>query len=521
MTVGDILSTTANRDPHKVGLVFGHYRFTWSEVNSRVNRLANGLLRLGLKRQDRVAILSRACNQYMEFNLACAKAGLVQVALNHWSLGKELVHPISDSGARALVVHEEFVDRVKECSSQLGSVEYYIGIGGKHTYPTDVETIIRENPDHEPDSAVNGDDLYCLCYTSGTTGKPKGVMFDHNSVVAGTRTLALQSRIWSGDTFLMIIPFCFASHGASRFHAVLVGARCIVLNFEASEVLEAIQREEVSYMHIGPTALKMLLDHPHLGDYRVNSMRRMWITGGALSPELWDAAERVFGPVVAPTLGMTENLSCGAWFERNDLAAVSADVAHRLKNSVGKPCAGVRVRVVNEAGKDVARNGQDVGELLVRSDTLMKGYWNLPEQSAAALEDGWLHTGDIVSISEDGYVFFRDRKREMIKSGGMMVFPLEIEALIQSHPAVQHCAVIGVPHEKWGETPKAFVVLRAGMKTTANELMDLCRKNMASYKKPASIEIVEQLPFTVSGKVSKAELRKLTETPSSQCPPAR
>ena len=246
MLIGDIIRTTASRDPNKVGLIFGDRRFTWRQVDSRTNSLANGLLKLGLRKGDRIAILSRACNEYMEFTLATAKAGLVQVALNHWSLGKELLHPINNSGARALLVHREFSDRIKDISPQLDSVEYFIGLGEGHPYPYDFETLIGENSTEEPQVKVAPEDLYCLCYTSGTTGRPKGAMFTHDAIVKATYALALELQINRADVFLMVIPFCFASHGASRFHAVLVGATCVILNFEAEAAVEAIEKEKVS-----------------------------------------------------------------------------------------------------------------------------------------------------------------------------------------------------------------------------------------------------------------------------------
>jgi len=234
----------------------------------------------------------------------------------------------------------------------------------------------------------------------------------------------------------------------------------------------------------------------------------MWVTGGALPASLWDRADQVVGPVAAPCLGMTENLSCEVWFDRRELAGASPEKVRQLRESVGEPIPGVEIRVVRDDGTEVAHDGKEVGEIILRSDMLMQGYWNLPEETPKAIRNGWLYTDDLVTIDEDGYVFFKERRREMIKSGGIMVFPLEIEALLQSHPAVLHCAVIGVPHEKWGETPKALVMLRPGTKATAEELMELCRKNMASYKKPSSIDIVDNLPFTVSGKIKKAELKQ-------------
>lgn len=504
MLVGDIIRTTAARYPNKVGIIYGDKRYTWHEVNARVNGLANGLLALGLNKQDRVAMLSRNCNQYLEFYLATAKAGLVAVPLNTWFKGKELSHLINDSGARALIVDQNYLNVTKTLN--VDTVEYYIGFGDEHPYPHDLESLIRENWKEEPRVEIDEGDLFALGYTSGTTARPKGAMLTHKNSVAGVIRQAVEWRVKPHSVYLLHAPMFFGAGGGGRLHAVLQGATCVITTSEAETVLRTIERERITHFSMSPTPIKRLVDHPDVEKYDLSSVHVIGLTGAPHSVAEIRRIEEVFGHVWYSEWGMTESCNAGSTLQPEEVA-IKGPTAKRMA-SVGKAQLGVEIRVVNENGQDITPDGKEAGEVIMRGDHVMVGYWNMPEETANTLKNGWLYSGDMATMDEDGYIYIVDRKKDMIISGGVNIAPREIEEVIYTHPAVAHCAVIGVPDEKWGETPKAVVILKEAAKATENEIIELCRQNLASYKKPTSVDFVDSLPMTPTGKISKKDLRQ-------------
>lgn len=504
MLVGDMIRATAARYPEKVGIISGGDRYTWREVNQRVNGLAHGLIGMGLNKPDRVAILCRNSHQYLEFYLATAKAGLVAVPLNTWYREKELSYLINDSGARALVIDQDYLEVASKLETDC--VEHYLGFGESHPYPHDLETIIAENPHDEPEVSVDESDLFALSYTSGTTGKPKGTMITHRNCCAGVLIMVMELRIHPDSVYLLHAPMFFSAGGGGRLTTVLRGCRTIVMQYEVNAILRAIERERITHFTMSPTPIKRIADHPDVGKYDLTSVRMIGLTGAPHSIAEIRRIEEVFGHVWHSCWGMTETCSSGITLPPEEVE-IDGPLSRRMA-SVGKPMPGFDVRAVNEDGEDIARNGKETGELIIRGDAVTAGYWNMPEETAETVRDGWLYTGDVVTIDEDGYIYIVDRKKDMIKSGGILVSAREIEEVIYRHPAVAYCAVIGVPDEDWGETPKAIVVLKEGMKATENEIIELCRQNLASYKKPTSVDFSANLPLTSTGKILKKDIRE-------------
>lgn len=508
MLVGDIIRRTAAKHPDKAGVVFEDKRYTWEEVNRRVNCLANGLLQLGLQKQDRVAILSHNCNQYLEFYFATAKAGLIAVPLNTMFLGKELTFLLNDSGANTLITDTNYLNKVESVTSELPHIKHYIGLGDGHPFPYDFERLIAESPSDEPEVTINDEDLCVIAYTSGTTGRPKGAMVTHQASWVSANALAVEWRTKPHWNYLLPGPFFFAAANFGRYHAIMRGCTVVILRgWDAATVLQTIEREKINGFNGGPTVLARVVNHPDVGKYDLSSMRIIVVTGGPLPLPLWQKTEEIFGPIVFPAYGLTE--SCGGTLlQREDVSLEGPANLQRRTQSIGRAMIHTEARVVDETGKDVACNDREVGELLLRSDGMIKGYWNLPEETAKVLEGGWLHTGDLATMDEDRYIYIVDRKKDIIKSGGVQIWPREVEDVIYTHPAVLHCAVIGVPDEKWGETPKAVIALKKGAHVTEEEIIELCKQNLASFKKPTSVEFVDELPLTPSGKVLKRDLRK-------------
>lgn len=508
LLVGDTLRRTAAAYPKKTGVIFKDRKFSWHELNARANSLANAFLRLGLKKRDRVAMLSHNCSEYLEFLYAGARAGVVVVPTNIRLLGRQLTEMIRHSKPRGFIVHQDFAETLRglDIPDPAGGEPLIIGIGDSHPFNYDFEELIRENPAEEPVTGLDEGDLWMLAYTSGTTGKPKGVMISHKNAVMGAISMAHGIDLRPSDTYLLSGPFYFNSGGAFRTSATWVGSTIVIMTFKAESVLRTIERERVTCFHGGPTMLGMLVHHPNVHKYELGSVRAISATGSALPTTLWKKAEEIFGPVINVIYGMTENTGAGTILRREDVAVDDAAVSERRMSAAGRPMVNVDVRVVDETGNPVRPNGMEVGEIILRGDPVTKGYWNDPAETGQTIRDGWFYTGDAATVDEDGCIYVVDRKGDMIKSGGMRIYPREIEDVIYTHPAVLHCAVIRVPDEKWGETPKALIVLKGGETPAEEEFVRLCRQNLASYKKPTSIEFVDSLPMTDRGKILKRQL---------------
>jgi len=504
LLVGDILRITAAKYPRKVGLIFQDKQYTWQEVNARANSLAHALLGLGLEKQDKVAILSPNCNQYIEFYFATAKAGLVGVPLNTWFKGKELSYLIDNSGANTLVVHRDYIDVAK--SLDVSGIKNYIGLGDGHPYPYDLETLMRENPADEPEVEIDENDLFVLGYTSGTTGVPKGAMITHKNACTGIILRAFEWRVQPDSVYLLHAPMFFAAGGGARLNTVLRGCRTIIMTYNAEEILRTIEKEKVTHMSYSPTAIKRIVDHPDVNKYDLSSVRFIGLTGAPHSVAEITKIEQVFGHVWCSAWGLSESVNMGTTLQPEEVE-IEGPLARRV-GSIGKADMGIHLRVVDENGRDVAYDAKQTGEIIIRGDAITEGYFGMPEETAETIKDGWFYTGDMATVDEDGYLYIVDRKKDMIISGGINIYPREIEEVIYTHPAVSHCAVIGVPHAEWGETPKAVVVLREGMKATEDDIIEICRQNLASYKKPTSVDFVDSLPMTPSGKILKREVKE-------------
>ena len=507
MVFGDLITRSARRYPEKEGIVCEEKRFTWNQINQRVNKLVHALRRLGISKGDRVAILSDNCHQYWECYCAGGKSGMVLVPLNYRLVGRELLYILNNAEADTIIMGPEYVDTIRSVLGDLKYVRHLISFGDAQGDILSYEEFIQKELPDEPESDVDEFDLFLIMYTSGTTGLPKGVMITHKNVLTDALDDMYAYSMKKEDALLMTPPLYHAAGTAISYSAMYVGAKIVIMKrWEADHALELIDREQITTSWWNAAMLSDLLKSPLLNEKDHNSLRSVMYAGSPMPVELLKQAFPIFGKIFWGLYGLTENTSSATCLPIEEHFAEGPENKVRRLFSVGKELISLHVRVVNDRMEDI--KPAEVGEIIIKGDTVMKGYWKNPEATQETIKDGWLFTGDLARVDGDGYIYIVDRKKDMIISGGENIYSKEVEDVVNSHQAVLESSVIGVEDPKWGESVKAIVVLKPNEKLTAEELIDYCKKNMASYKKPKFVEFVDGLPRNPSGKVIKAELRE-------------
>lgn len=503
-TLKEMINGNAQKYPDKIAFIFENKSYTFKEVNQRINRLINALADLGVGKGDRVGILACNCSQCFEV-FGLAKAGRVCVPLNYRSVGRELAYLINNSEINTLILENEFVDVVSSIRHELDGVRNFICLDAALENMMGYEQLISRFPPNEPTDEVEADDPCVLFYSSGTTGRPKGAIHTHKSLIAETRVP--YRALGSNDIALCVMPFFHVGGSAAHmFPAFAYGATIVIhKKFDETLVLEAIEKEKVTYVFLVPAMIIRLLEHPNLSQYDLSSLRTIAYTGAPMPIEALKRGIGCFGQVFIQMLGQTETLNLTVLKKEDHKLEGSPKETKRLE-STGKPFREGEIRIVDEQGHDVPIGVP--GEIIARSDRMMKGYWKLPKETRETIRDGWLHTGDVGKMDEDGYIYLVDRKKDMIISGGENIYSREVEEVLYMHPAVLEAAVVGVPDEKWGESVKAVVVLKQGAAASEEEIIDFCKGYLASYKKPKSVEFWDNLPKTGSGKIKKNEIRE-------------
>ncbi len=501
-TLREMINDNAQAYPNKIAFIFEDRRHTFREVNQRVNSLVNALADLGVEKGDRVGVLAYNCSQYFEV-FGLAKAGRVCVPLNYRSVGRELAYLINNSEINTLILENVFVDVVSSILHQLDAVRNLICLDAEVEGMLNYEELISRFPADEPVDGVAVDDPAALYYTSGTTGHPKGAIHTHKSLTAEIGSH--HGSFGSDDIVLCVMPFFHVGGSAAHLFPAFANGATILIHktFDETEVLDAIQNQKVTYVGLVPAMIIRLLEHRDLDQYDLSSLRTIMYVGAPMPLEALRRGIERFGQVFSQLFGQTETLNVAVLEKEDHKLEGSAREVGRLQ-SAGKPLGQGEMRIIDTRGNDVAVG--EVGEIVARSDRMMKGYWRLPRETAETIRDGWLHTGDVGKMDEDGYIYLVDRKKDMIISGGENIYSREVEEVLYTHPAVLEAAVVGVPDEKWGEAVKAVVVLKEGAEATEEEIIDYCREHLASYKKPRSVEFRDALPKTGSGKIKKLEI---------------
>lgn len=481
----------ARKTPGRTALIHGDTSITYGELYERTTRLAHALRASGVRRGDRIAYLGPNHPSYLETLFAAGTLGVVFVPLNTRLAGPEIGYQLDDSGAKALIYAPGFAGLVAGLPGDT-DVRTYIEVGDEY------ETLLAGAASEPIDQPVGADDTCLIMYTSGTTGRPKGAMLTHGNIIWNAVNVLVDQDVITDERALVSAPL-FHTGGLNMLTlpVLLKGGLCVLVgSFVPENTFDLIERHRITFMFGVPTMFDQMARHPRWADTDLSSLR-MLSCGGSPVPTDLIATYQERGLTFLQGYGMTE-AGPGTLF-------LDAEHAVSKAGSAGVPHFFSDTRVVRSDLTPV--DVGEPGEVLVRGPHVMHGYWGLPEETAAVFTDGWFRSGDAARVDEDGYVFIVDRIKDMIISGGENVYPAEIEDQLLAHPDIVECAVIGVPDDKWGEVPRAVVVLREGASLDPDEVLASLAGRLAKYKIPKSVVLAEELPRTASGKLLKARVR--------------
>ena len=496
-----------------IGVVDGEKRFTYAEYNRRVNQFANALLSIGLKKGDTVSFLTYNSYQLLEAYYAVPQANGVLNPINIRLSPSEIEYIFNHAEARVLCFHQDFLPVIEQIKPNLKKVNRYIIYEPKETceWADEYESLLKNASfEFEVDlSSVDENAVVELFYTSGTTGDPKGVEITNRSLYLHTLDAIIGFQVSDKDALLHVVPlFHVNGWGTPQFLTAVGGKHVMLRKVDFEDMLRLIEQEGITKILGVPTIFNGLLQHPNLKKYDLSSLKEVIIGGAASSLSLIEKLEVELGCKAIVGYGLTET-SPFAVIARPK-PHLKGDESTRLATQVktGLPIIGVNLRVVDDDGNDVPADEKSIGEIIFRSNAVMKGYRNDQAATDAVIKDGWFHSGDMAAVDREGYITIVDRKKDIIISGGENISSVEVEKVIQNHPAVFEVVVIGVPDDKWGEVPKALIVLEPGVKTNEQEILDFVRNNLAGYKVPKSIEFRKELPKGGTGKILKKDLRE-------------
>ena len=509
LLLGSLPRKGAKVYPERTAVVYRDKRLTYRELNEKVLRLANGLVSLDVKKGDRVAILQHNSHHYVEAYFAITLIGAIAVPINFRFVGREIAYILKDAEAETIIVGDTYLETLASIRTNLPLLKNIICIGSSQDNMVEYKDLLGNSPIKEIERRLNDDDVVFLMYTAGTTGKPKGAMLTHRNLLSSTTALAICRKLGPEDVLLLSAPIFHIASATGIIATIFSRATNVVLDrFDPNLLLETIEKEKATIVGIVPAMLIQIINSPELFNrYDLKSVRAISYGASPMPSDVIKKALEMFQCEFMQGYGMTEISAAYVTFlEPSDHRIDGNHRSERILSSVGKEAINAEMRIVDDQDRDLPRG--EVGEIIVRGQHVMKGYWRMPEASEEALRGGWFHTGDLGKMDDEGYLYLVDRKKDMIISGGENIYSKEVEDILFSHPSVLEAAVIGVPDEKWGETVKAVVVLKAGMKVTEEGLIEFCKRHLASYKKPTSVEFIDALPRNAAGKVVKRILKE-------------
>ncbi|MDQ0859533.1 class I adenylate-forming enzyme family protein [Bacillus sp. V2I10] len=471
---------------HKVAVKDRYRSLTYSQLGERANKLVNMLRQKGMEKGDRLATLMSNRLEHIELDLACAFGGFIKVPLNYRLHPKEHEYMLKQSGTKIVIGEDILLNKIENDLIKITAGSHYEGLLAETE-----KCVIHER--------VNEDDVFAIMYTSGTTGKPKGVMLTHRNIISSALSLSMACEITWGDVIGHVAPLTHGSNFLSHASWIFGLTQIVYDKFDPEDFLEDIYKDKVSVIFLVPTIVNLLFQSSTFDPRKLQHVKTINMAGSPIASTKLSAALSQAGDIFVETYGQVE-------------APMTITVMPRkeLKNhleSCGLTGSFVDMKIVDDAGNAVPQGG--IGEIICKGSLVMKGYWNNPEATSKTLQKGWLYTGDLGWADENGFLHLVDRKKEVIISGGMNIYPREIEEVLNKHSSVKETCVIGLPCEQWGEKIAAFVVLKEGETADEEELINLCMQHLASFKKPKVIRILDHLPKSSYGKILKREVKQL------------
>ena len=517
LTPLSLLERTVRVFPDQTAVVYGDRRWSWVDFADLVSRFAGALLRAGVEPGDRVAVLAPNVPALLAAHFAVLRVRGALVAINTRLSPEEVGYILDHSGAKVVLVDPELASRVSDAPGSRVSRPRLVNledpVAGLATQPLDGPGFEEFLDGADPVPVTGGIDdenrITSINYTSGTTGRPKGVMYTHRGAYLNALGEVLVHRLDRDSTFLWTLPLFHCNGWCFPWAVTAAGGTHVMLRtIEPARILELVRQERVTHFNGAPTVLLMLAEAPEAAGVRFDPPVRVATGGSPPSPTLLARMEEL-GVIVTHLYGLTETYGPHVYCEmQKEWEELDLQGRARVMARQGVPYhIATHLRVVDSDMGDVPADGESMGEVVMRGNNVMKGYFEDPQATAEAFRGGWFHSGDIGVVHPDGYIELRDRKKDIIISGGENISTIEVEHAIVKHPAVLECAVVAMPHEKWGEVPKAFVSLRPGESLDERELIDFCRQQLAHFKCPKAVEFTE-LPKTSTGKIQKFRLRE-------------
>ncbi|WP_102028148.1 long-chain-fatty-acid--CoA ligase [Salirhabdus sp. Marseille-P4669] len=503
--------------PNKIAVVDEEKEFTYQQFGERIDQLSKALRKAGIQEGDHVAVMLPNTHYMLECFYGIAQIGAAMVPLNYRLAAHDLEYIINHSDAKLLIVDAQFTNPIEEISDKLTKINKYVvvAVDDQETslQSEDYEAFIENTSEVPlPEVEIDENQLLTVNYTSGTTSKPKGVMLTHRANYLNAANFMYHLNVVHDDVYLHTLPMFHANGWGGVWAITAAGATHVCLRkVDPPVILDLFEKKNITMLCGAPTVVNMLINEPKAKEVKVTTNPRMATAGAPPAAALIQKAQDILGLNMIHVYGLTETSPFILYCEwKKELEDKSSEEQATIKARQGIELAfNGETKVIRNDGSEVEWNGEELGEIITRGNVVMNGYYKNPEKTAEAIKDGWFYTGDLAVTHPDGYIEIRDRAKDLIISGGENISSTEVEGVLYKHPAVLEVAVIAIPDEKWGEVPKAIIVLQPGSQITEEEIIGYCRNTMAHFKAPKAVEFVESLPKTATGKLQKYRLREM------------